>query len=162
MTPGKSPPVTPTPGWTGSAKLAYCQRLGNDWRRLADLLRLEGHETRAFARGDEPRALWQWLEQRGRLGELPGLLQAIKRPDLADELVAVAGQVAGRATDDWYQQRLDRWSGDRYRLDHRFVHLNLLIDRGEEADGVRWEPAWLRTARYPRVAPRCSPLCCAG
>jgi hypothetical protein len=34
-----------------------------------------------------------------------------------------------------------RWSDERYALDKRFVHLTLLLDQGEDAQGPRWQPA---------------------
>ncbi len=34
----------------------------------------------------------------------------------------------------------ERWSQPRYALDKRFVHLTLLLDQGEEAQGPRWAP----------------------
>ena len=38
----------------------------------------------------------------------------------------------------FYQNRIDKWSDTRYALDKRFVHLTLLLDKGEEAQGPRW------------------------
>jgi formylglycine-generating enzyme required for sulfatase activity len=38
----------------------------------------------------------------------------------------------------FYQNRIDKWSDTRYALDKRFVHLTLLLDQGEEAQGPRW------------------------
>jgi formylglycine-generating enzyme required for sulfatase activity len=34
--------------------------------------------------------------------------------------------------------RIAEWSQPRYQLDNRFVHLTLLIDQGEDAQGARW------------------------
>ena len=34
--------------------------------------------------------------------------------------------------------RIAQWSAPRYALDKRFVHLTLLLDQGEEAQGPRW------------------------
>src|SRR5206468_3277626 len=34
--------------------------------------------------------------------------------------------------------RIAEWSQPRYQLDNRFVNLTLLIDQGEDAQGVRW------------------------
>jgi hypothetical protein len=36
--------------------------------------------------------------------------------------------------------RIAEWSQPRYQLDNRFVHLTLLIDQGEDAQGARWAP----------------------
>jgi hypothetical protein len=41
----------------------------------------------------------------------------------------------------YYQDCISRWSGARYALDKRFVHLTLLLDQGEDAQGPRWQPA---------------------
>ena len=40
-----------------------------------------------FERGDECRAIWTWLENRRRLGELPQALADIGRADLAQLLM---------------------------------------------------------------------------
>lgn len=40
----------------------------------------------------------------------------------------------------YYQECVTRWSHERYALDKRFVHLPLLVDRGEDAPGPRWQP----------------------
>ena len=39
-----------------------------------------------FERGDEARGLWEWLENRRRLGELPQGLIAIDRQDVVELL----------------------------------------------------------------------------
>lgn len=35
--------------------------------------------------------------------------------------------------------RIAEWSEPRYQLDNRFINLTLLIDQGEDAQGVRWQ-----------------------
>jgi hypothetical protein len=75
-----------TPELNGSAKLDVCRRLGDDWRDLADVFQIRPHERSRFPRGEEPREIWDWLELRGRLGELRGALLSINRPDLAQRL----------------------------------------------------------------------------
>ena len=40
----------------------------------------------------------------------------------------------------YYQECVTRWSYERYALDKRFVHLTLLVDRGEDGPGPRWQP----------------------
>ena len=40
----------------------------------------------------------------------------------------------------YYQESVTRWSHERYALDKRFVHLTLLVDRGEDGPGPRWQP----------------------
>ncbi|MGE5156071.1 MAG: hypothetical protein ACM3JP_01070, partial [Betaproteobacteria bacterium] len=44
------------------------------------------HDRRRFGAGDEPRALWEWLENRERLQDLVNALDEIGRTDLADLL----------------------------------------------------------------------------
>lgn len=36
---------------------------------------------------------------------------------------------------------MERWADPRYALDKQFVHLTLLLDQGEDAQGPRWQPA---------------------
>ncbi|WP_433219288.1 AAA family ATPase [Dactylosporangium sp. CS-047395] len=60
------------------------RRIGPDWVDLADLAGVRPHQRARFPHGDEPRALWEWLEARGRLGELAPALRALDRDDLAD------------------------------------------------------------------------------
>ena len=84
-------PAHRTPGTgeiPGAVKLEIIHRLHFDWQDLADLVGVPHYETYRFPSGDEPRALWQWLESRGRLRELAGALDEIGRTDLADLLRA--------------------------------------------------------------------------
>jgi formylglycine-generating enzyme required for sulfatase activity len=39
---------------------------------------------------------------------------------------------------DYYLGRISEWSQPRYKIDKQFVNLTLLIDQGEETDGMRW------------------------
>jgi hypothetical protein len=78
--------ITANPGpitFNGELKLAFCERLGADWTALADLLQIKPSEQATFTPGQEPRALWVWLENRRRLSELPALLTRLNRTDLA-------------------------------------------------------------------------------
>ena len=68
---------------TGKTKIAFCKRLGEDWKNLADYLEITAAEQSRFSGGDEGRAIWVWLENRQRLTELPGILTDIDRSDLA-------------------------------------------------------------------------------
>ena len=70
----------------GPVKVVFCDRLGDDWRRLADILLIPTHDQARFDRGDEARGIWGWLECRKRLGELADGLDQIGREDLAGEL----------------------------------------------------------------------------
>lgn len=73
---------------SGEAKVTFCRRLGKSWEDLADLAEIRSHEKATFERGNEPRRVWEWLEQRERLHELPELLHRIGRADLAREITA--------------------------------------------------------------------------
>ncbi|MCL4880424.1 MAG: SUMF1/EgtB/PvdO family nonheme iron enzyme [Anaerolineae bacterium] len=60
---------------------------------------------------------------------------------LTDEQVDA---IAKQSPSDLTQYRLGRiaeWSKPRYQLDNRFVQLTMLIDQGEDAQGVRWQEA---------------------
>lgn len=73
-------------GFPGGAKIHVLRRLQADWRDLAEIVDVPIFEQRRFRVGDEPRALWEWLEDRGRISELPDALEAIDRADLAEIL----------------------------------------------------------------------------
>jgi hypothetical protein len=57
--------------------------LGENWKLLADYLEITPAEQSRFTAGDEGRNIWVWLDNRGRLAELPDILSEISRPDLA-------------------------------------------------------------------------------
>ncbi|MEV6345611.1 hypothetical protein [Actinoplanes sp. NPDC051851] len=95
---GEAPTITPSPAprterparvrptFPGTAKVAFIRKLANDWEELADLLDIPPH-TKAQFRAEVPaRALWEWLEVRDRLPELPAALDRIDRKDLAEVL----------------------------------------------------------------------------
>ncbi|MGE5156072.1 MAG: tetratricopeptide repeat protein [Betaproteobacteria bacterium] len=85
----------------GAVKLAFVRRLGDDWRALADVLSVPTHTLRRFARQPDPeRAVWDWLEDRDRLGVLAGALAEIGRDDLSALFTAGARPLAGGATID--------------------------------------------------------------
>ena len=77
-------PVGGTGSFTGSGpqKLEFSRRLGASWQDLADLVGIEPFERAAFAKGDEAREIWTWLQNRNRLQELPAWLREIGRPDI--------------------------------------------------------------------------------
>jgi hypothetical protein len=86
--PSDKPVVTalnpkPNAQFTGKTKIAFCNRLGEDWKLLADYLEITPAEQSRFTAGDEARNIWVWLDNRGRLAELPGILSEISRLDLA-------------------------------------------------------------------------------
>jgi nucleoside phosphorylase len=66
-----------------SAKLHFIQRLHDSWKDLSDSLQIPVHERKQFHQGDEARAIWEWLEARGRLSDLPAALSCIDRGELA-------------------------------------------------------------------------------
>ena len=69
--------------FSGMTKLQFCDRLGHDWPRLADILEIPEHQALRFAKGEEARAIWAWLEVRKRLNSLIPALREIGRDDLA-------------------------------------------------------------------------------
>ncbi|MFI6070610.1 hypothetical protein ACIA5C_03345 [Actinoplanes sp. NPDC051343] len=70
----------------GAVKFDVIVRLNVDWPDLADLVGVPPYQRARFGPGDEPRGVWEWLEARGRLAELPSALVEIGRPELADLL----------------------------------------------------------------------------
>jgi hypothetical protein len=72
--------------FSGKTRLAFCDRLGSDWQRLAVLLGISPADQARFERGDEARSIWVWLDNRKRLGELIAALDDIGRSDLAELL----------------------------------------------------------------------------
>jgi hypothetical protein len=68
----------------GRGKLAFSQRLGDSWRDIADLLGIPTYSQASFVQGHEARWIWEWLETRGRLGELRDALRAVDRTDLVE------------------------------------------------------------------------------
>jgi nucleoside phosphorylase len=69
-----------------NAKLRFVQCLGSSWKDLSDALQIPLFERERFERGDEPRAIWEWLETRGRLNDLTDAFKLINREDLKDVL----------------------------------------------------------------------------
>jgi len=118
----------------GKVKIDICRRLGDGWPELADYAQIPSHERRQFRQGFEAQAIWEWLDSRSRLRELPEALRYVGRSDLADLWVETQRQSAGR----YYRDCIERWSSPRYALDKRFVQLTLLLDQGEETQGPRW------------------------
>jgi Bacterial Death-like domain 3/TIR domain len=72
--------------YPGKTKIAFCDRLGDDWKRLADCLEIPVSDQARFERGDESRSIWIWLENRSHLADLPEALRSIGRKDLAELL----------------------------------------------------------------------------
>jgi len=74
--------------YSGPSKVEFCNRLGDEWKALADFLEIRPADQARFERGDEARGIWEWLENRGKLEQLPVALQHIRREDLVQELTA--------------------------------------------------------------------------
>ena len=70
----------------GEVKREVCRRLGQDWQDLADILEIPTADRPRFDKGREPHGIWEWLEFRGKLGELEQGLRSINRSELADLL----------------------------------------------------------------------------
>ena len=70
--------------FSGKTKIIFCDRLGDDWKRLSDFLEIPTSYQARFDRGDEARGIWDWLWNRGRLADLPDALRHIQCEDLAD------------------------------------------------------------------------------
>jgi hypothetical protein len=73
--------------YTGPTKLAFFRQLGDSWQDLATHFDIPSYDQARFAHGNEGRAVWTWLENRRRLGELPQALADIGRADLAQLLM---------------------------------------------------------------------------
>jgi class 3 adenylate cyclase len=69
----------------GAVKRYVCSKLVNDWQELADHFEIPLTDRGGFRHGREAQGVWEWLEVRGRLAELPAALEDINRPDLAKE-----------------------------------------------------------------------------
>jgi hypothetical protein len=68
--------------YPSTVKVRFCRGLGVAWREVADILQIPLYEQERFRSGSEARGIWEWLEVRGRLGELPAALLSAERPDL--------------------------------------------------------------------------------
>jgi formylglycine-generating enzyme required for sulfatase activity len=61
------------------------------------------------------------------------------RSQLRERVESIRRNTLGpTAFSHYYQSRIEEWSTPRYALDKRFVHLTLLLDQGEKAQGPRW------------------------
>lgn len=71
--------------FSGLQKLDFSESLHDSWEDLADAYELSAYE-RGRLQGVKARALWEWLEVRGKLNTLPTMLDEIGRGDIADRL----------------------------------------------------------------------------
>jgi len=77
-----------------------------------------------------PRAFADLLEAvRDPTGSIAFTLEQIKQ--LSDHVPTDSAE--------YHLTRIAAWSQPRYALDKRFVQLTLLIDQGEDVQGVRWQ-----------------------
>ncbi|MBW4478463.1 MAG: CHAT domain-containing protein [Tolypothrix brevis GSE-NOS-MK-07-07A] len=72
--------------YSGKLKMKVCQNLIQDWQGLADYFEIPLEQRASFEAGRQPYRIWEWLEQRSRLGELEVALSDIGRDDLVKEL----------------------------------------------------------------------------
>lgn len=75
-----------TPKYPGPVKYQFNKRLAGDWRHLAIYLEIDEADQNAFTSGFEPNNIWEWLDSKNRLTELPGALRDIGHEDMADLL----------------------------------------------------------------------------
>ncbi len=74
--------------YTGKQKISFKKRLGEDWKDLADYFEIPASKQNEFKVGDEPRAVWEWLDQHNKLFELDGALSYIGRDDICTDVLA--------------------------------------------------------------------------
>jgi hypothetical protein len=80
-------PVNPAiKRYSGIVKVKVCKNLIQDWQGLADYFDIPLEQRASFEAGRQPHRIWEWLEQRSRLGELEVALSDIGRDDLVEEL----------------------------------------------------------------------------
>jgi len=72
--------------YPGPVRVRVCRALANDWLDVADYFEVPVHQRSAFPQGHEPSQLWDWLESRGRLGELAAALRELGLAHCADML----------------------------------------------------------------------------
>ena len=76
----------------GAVKYEFTQRLGDSWPDLADLAGISPADRARWRPGYEAGGIWDWLEVRRRLHELPGLCGQARRPDL---VASLGGRLTG-------------------------------------------------------------------
>ncbi|GIJ43653.1 hypothetical protein Val02_05390 [Virgisporangium aliadipatigenens] len=69
-----------------NARLAFLRQLGGSWREVAIFLQIPPWEQSRWRQGDESGHIWEWLQARDRLHDLPDALTAVDRADLAGVL----------------------------------------------------------------------------
>lgn len=72
----------PKPALDGKTRVLLTQRLADRWSDLAMFLEIPYPDQAKFPKGEEPRYILNWLEQRGKLGELDGTFEHLNWNDL--------------------------------------------------------------------------------
>ena len=80
-----------TASYSGRTKLEVGDGLGPEWWRLADYFDIPRYDRATFPQGQEPYAVWEWLERRKKLSALVDAFEYLQRPDLVDILRDGAG-----------------------------------------------------------------------
>ena len=70
---------------TGKARIVIVRSLLDRWKDLADYFDIPDYDRATFDRGEEPRRVLSWLEQRNRLRELRDSFNYLGFSDLIDE-----------------------------------------------------------------------------
>jgi hypothetical protein len=96
-----------TPAAKREFRLHFVQNLGNSWRDLADDLQIPPFDQNKFGKGEEPREIWVWLQERSRLPDLIDALRRIGREDLA-KLLEVA-VLSAASPDDNTPPAVPKW-----------------------------------------------------
>jgi conflict system STAND superfamily ATPase/bDLD-like protein/TIR domain-containing protein len=68
--------------YSGKTKPAFCERLGDEWKKVADFVEIPVSDQDGFAPGDQARAIWHWLERREASAKLADALGYVRRDDL--------------------------------------------------------------------------------
>lgn len=78
--------------YSSQQKIKCCNRLHNDWQKLADYFAIPTGDRKAFEKGREPHGVWEWLEVRDKLNELRQALSEseIDRQDIIDDVLSSA------------------------------------------------------------------------
>jgi hypothetical protein len=70
------------------------QRIGPDWKKLADHFDVSASDRDTFDRGREPKELWDWLNRRKWLMSLPSALLACGRQDIIENYPDLAARLS--------------------------------------------------------------------
>ena len=132
-----------------SQKLAALEQQKILETRVEEKLRLQHLIAETSAERDRIEQQMQRLLPSEETTPLPPALQALQdivctadRPadlNLLPETLAEILRHAPRHLTEYRLNRIADWSQPRYELDKRFVQLTLLLDKGEDAQGPRWE-----------------------